>query len=303
MKSLSTTNLSKSFPHFRLNEVNVELEEGEFLGLLGKNGSGKSTFIRMLTGFDIPSLGDALVYGQSVMVPKKLYHLIGVVNQETKMEKHLTVREYITKEVTLRGLNRSAVDKAFSQGDLWEVAEERMEVLSLGSKRKAQIVRALVHSPKLLFLDEPTVGVDMVTRRWILNYLLAQKKERLSCVIVSHQAEEFRLLCDKILVFKRNDNVTNNHLINLKEESKRSIITVKISGFHPGVTDQFAQFTRQLNTDDRLNVEMVPEGIEINTDSDINDVLPFLVSEFAAGNVSMDGITIDRFNLERELEQ
>ncbi|MEM2119468.1 MAG: ATP-binding cassette domain-containing protein [Archaeoglobaceae archaeon] len=200
--------LVKDFGNFRaVDEVSFEVEEGEIFGLLGPNGAGKTTVVMILATLLKPSSGKAFVAGHDVvkeasMVRKK----IGIVFQETTLDLELTVRENLDFHGRLYGLKRDERNRRIKEVlelvELTEKANVAVKKLSGGMKRRLEIARGLLHFPRVLFLDEPTLGLDAISRRKIWEYILRVKGDT-TIFLTTHYIEEAEKLCNRVAIMNR----------------------------------------------------------------------------------------------------
>ena len=190
-----------------LDDCNLQVNEGELYGLLGVNGAGKTTLIKILCGLTAPSEGEAFVFGNSVRTDMTaIKRLIGVSPQETSVAPKLTVKENLQffAEVYYGDKNQrqNAVERVISAFSLDEVLVRRAGTLSGGWQRRLSIAAALVSNPKLLFLDEPTLGLDVLARRELWEVISALKG-KITVVLTSHYLEEMEALCDRVAVLNK----------------------------------------------------------------------------------------------------
>jgi len=203
---LETKDLGYSFApgRFAVRHLSLSLRRGEILGLLGRNGAGKTTTVRMLTTLLPPTEGTAVVLGQDVRTGgRALRSRIGVVLQAESLD-FVTVERNLTLYAFMWGVPREeAKTRAEEMITLFELEAARHRkpwALSGGERRRFQVARELMHDMEILFLDEPTVGLDAVARRRILRYLRERARGGLSIVFTTHILHEADLLCDRIAV-------------------------------------------------------------------------------------------------------
>ncbi len=178
--------------------VELNVHAGEIFALLGVNGAGKTTLIRMLTGLLRPSAGDALIFGRSITREMdQIKPLLGVSPQETAVAPNLTVRENLCLMAGLHGMDRARAEEVLGQLHLREVASARARTLSGGWMRRLSIAMALVNRPRLLFLDEPTLGLDVLVRRELWQFI-ADMRGSSTVVLTTHYLEEAEALADRI---------------------------------------------------------------------------------------------------------
>ena len=207
MSVIKTVNLTKVYKDvIAVDNLNLEIIEGELFSLLGVNGAGKTTTIKMLTGLVEATNGDALIYGKSINKDmSSIKPFIDVSMQETAIARKLTVEENIDFYGSLNGLSKEQITKVkeslYKSFDLGKVAKKQASKLSGGWQRKLSIALALVSNPKVLFLDEPTLGLDVLARRelWkIINSL----KGKMTIILTTHYMEEAESLSDRIGIMK-----------------------------------------------------------------------------------------------------
>lgn len=206
MALLQVENLTKTYKEVSaVKEINFELKEGEILGFLGPNGAGKSTTISMISSLLKPSNGDILLNGKSVLKdPQPLRKLLGVVPQDIALYPDLTGYENLLFFGKIYGLRKTElktrVEEILEVIGLKERAHERLETYSGGMKRRINIGAALLHEPKILIMDEPTVGIDPQSRNHILSTVKDLNAKGMTILYTSHYMEEVELLCDRIYI-------------------------------------------------------------------------------------------------------
>jgi len=201
--------------------LDLDLESGECLGLLGPNGAGKSTTVRILSTLLAPTSGTVRVLGlDPVRDGEKLRARIGVVPQELALYEHLSARENLAFFGGLQGLTGAMLADAVQQGlalaGLEERADERVKAFSGGMKRRLNVALALVHNPELVFLDEPTVGIDPQSRGRIFEMVEALRLRGVAMVYTSHQLGEVERLCDRIVILDGGAKVAEGTLAELQ---------------------------------------------------------------------------------------
>ena len=183
-----------------VDRLTLAIPQGGLFALLGVNGAGKSTLIRMLCGLARPTSGDALLLGKSVVKePGAVRALVGVSPQETAVAPNLTARENLELMAGAYGLRdaRRRAEDIIAAFGLGEVAKKPARALSGGWQRRLSIAMALVSDPKILFLDEPTLGLDVIARRALWTHI-RQVKERATVVLTTHYLEEAESLADQV---------------------------------------------------------------------------------------------------------
>ena len=199
--------ITKRFDDFTaVNEISFTVERGETFALLGPNGAGKSTLIRMLTTLMLPTAGTALVDGADIVKdPDKVRHAIGVIPQAMTSDLELSCRENLSIYAKLYSVPKERREKLIGEllqaVDLTEWADSQVKKLSGGMRRRLEIARGLVHEPRIFFLDEPTTGLDPVSRKNVWEMLERIKGERdLTLVLTTHLMDEADKLCDRIAI-------------------------------------------------------------------------------------------------------
>ncbi len=219
MKALEVQNLKKTYSD-KVAGVSVEavkgvsfsIEPGQIFGLLGPNGAGKTSLIGCATTLEKPTSGDILVFGDSV-IKKPLYTKmnVGVVHQEVINTGFFDITEILDFQSGYYGLykNKERCDYLMNKLSLYEHRNKKVKQLSGGMKRRLMIAKALVHSPKLLLLDEPTAGVDVGLRESLWRFVVELKKEGLSILLTTHYLEEAEKLCDQVAIINKGQLLFN----------------------------------------------------------------------------------------------
>lgn len=195
-----------------VDNLSLEIKGGEFMSLLGVNGAGKTTTIKMLSCLTVPDEGDAFLGGHSVRTEaSKVKKIIGVSPQETAVAPLLTVRENVEFIAGIYGFPKEKIkektEETLSSFGLTEEADKRAKNLSGGMMRRLSIALALVSEPEILFLDEPTLGLDVIARRELWKKISALKG-KITVVLTTHYLEEAEALSDRIAVMKKGKLLT-----------------------------------------------------------------------------------------------
>jgi ABC-2 type transport system ATP-binding protein len=212
--------------------IDFTLQEGAFVGLLGPNGAGKTTTIRMLTGLYKPTSGSVRYYGRDFFSnQKEIKGYIGVVHQYSNLDRDLTALENLNLHCILHGIPRSErkkrIEEALEFAGLAEQRDQQVKTFSGGMKRRLVIVRALLHEPMILFLDEPTVGLDPQIRRslWDLIVKVNQVKS-MAILLTTHYIEEAERLCKRVMIINSGKIISSGPPEELKEDLGRYVLEV-----------------------------------------------------------------------------
>ena len=207
MDAIIVDQLAKSFEDtVAVDRISFSVPEGELFGLLGPNGAGKTTTINMLATLLRPTSGKGLVAGFDILRQKDdVRRSIGVVFQETALDSKLTGRENLEFHAMMYSIGneerRRKIGEVMDLVDLSEKRDVLVENYSGGMKRRLEIARGLIHEPRVLFLDEPTLGLDAQTRRYIWDYIHRLNKERgVTIILTTHYMEEADFLCDRVAI-------------------------------------------------------------------------------------------------------
>lgn len=236
MNIVETFNLTKKFNGLiAVNNVSLKIKEGEIFGLLGPNGAGKTTFISMLCTLLKPTSGTAKVNGFDIVKQQnEVRKSIGIVFQEPSLDNRLTGRENLEMHAGLYGVPKSErkrrIDEVLKLVGLYERANELVRNYSGGMKRRLEIARGLIHYPKVLFLDEPTLGLDPQTREYIWEYIkkLAER-ERITILLTTHYMEEADALCDRVAIMDYGEIKVLDTPENLKNRLEGDVLTLEVS--------------------------------------------------------------------------
>ena len=223
MAAIEVDKLTKRFGTFvAVDQLSFDVEEGEIFGLLGPNGAGKSTLIRMLTTLIPPSEGTARVNGYEIVESANdVRQSIGVIPQAMTSDLDLSAEENLTIFAKLYGISRerrrNIIKELLKAVDLEQWADKPVKQFSGGMRRRLEIARGLVHEPKMFFLDEPTTGLDPVSRVAVWEMLARLKRERdLTILLTTHYMDEADKLCDRIAIVDHGKLVALDSPLKLK---------------------------------------------------------------------------------------
>lgn len=221
MNIVTISGVSKNYKKIKaLSDLNLEIEKGELFGLLGVNGAGKTTLIKILCGLTKKSSGKIAIDGLDLDEDlDKIKEIVDISPQETSVANNLTVRENL--EFFANVYNKSTaedIEQIVNTFSLGEVTSQRAKTLSGGYKRRLSIAIALISKPKLLFLDEPTLGLDVFARRELWN-IINKLKNQVTIVLTSHYLEEIENLCDKVAVLSKGKLLTVGTIEQIKQRA------------------------------------------------------------------------------------
>ncbi len=226
--------LTKRFKDVKaVDHVSFNVEHGELFGLLGPNGAGKTTTINMLCTLLKPTSGHAEVAGFDVSKNRDMVrNSIGIVFQETALDERLTGRENLDFHSVMYGIppdvRHRRIDEVLDLVELKEKANVLVEKYSGGMKRRLEIARGLIHRPKVLFLDEPSLGLDAQTRRNIWEYVKKLNEEDVTIILTTHYMEEADYLCDRVAIMDQGRIVAIDTPGSLKDALGGDVLTLEI---------------------------------------------------------------------------
>ena len=296
--AIEVLDLKKSFgENHAVQGVSFEVAQGEIFSLLGPNGAGKTTTISMLSCLLRPNDGDARIMGHSIRSDQVgVKSVLGVVPQEIALYEDLTARENLSfwgKMYGLRGSKlKSRVDEVLDVIGLRDRAGDRVGKYSGGMKRRVNIGVALLHKPKVIYMDEPTVGIDPQSRRNILDSVVKLKNEGMTVLYTTHYMEEAQELSDHIGIMDHGKLIacgTGDELVKLVGQQTRIDLTLNADG---GTVMNLWQSIEGVS---RVSTE---EGVVTVLVTDSNLVLPHLFEAAARLSIRITSVDIREPNLE-----
>jgi ABC-2 type transport system ATP-binding protein len=235
--AIRVESLTKTFNGFTaVDRISFAVGEGELLGLLGPNGAGKTTTINMLSTLLRPTSGSATVAGFDVARDRdSVRKSIGVVFQEPALDGKLTGRENLEFHTMMYGIGkaerRRRIDEVLALVELTDKAATLVEKYSGGMKRRLEIARGLTHRPKVLFLDEPTLGLDAQTRRHIWDYIRKLNTEAgVTIILTTHYMEEADFLCGRVAIMDHGKFVALDTPVRLKDTLGGDVVSLELEG-------------------------------------------------------------------------
>ncbi len=263
-----------------LDNLNLEVKEGEIFGLLGPNGAGKTTFLNILGGIVIKNSGNVNVWGHDLdKDPRSVRSSIGIVPQEINLDAFFNPKQLLELQAGLYGIPKKdrITDEILKMVSLEKEAYSYARSLSGGMKRRLLIAKAMVHRPPILVLDEPTAGVDVELRQNLWNNVRSLKKQGVTIILTTHLMYEAQEMCDRIAIINKGNlitvDTTNNLLNSIK--TKKIIFKVKkiikkklensngIKFFYNSENEIVALYERKKHKIDEIINKVKNEGMEI----------------------------------------
>ncbi|WGI17854.1 ATP-binding cassette domain-containing protein [Methanonatronarchaeum sp. AMET-Sl] len=243
---IEVNNLSKRYGNIHaVDDISFKVDDGEIFGLLGPNGAGKTTTIGMLTTEIRPTEGKALVSGLDVTKnPLGVKMKIGVVPQHRSLDKKLSGRENISIMARAYGVQnrREKIDDVLRMVGLHERADDNIKKYSGGMLQRLLIARALIHEPDIIFLDEPTMGLDPHARRAIWQKIIELNKQGKTMLLTTHYMEEADALCDRVAIMSEGKIVGLDSPTNLKKKGPaENVIKVGLDDVYPELIEKLKQ--------------------------------------------------------------
>ena len=284
MYSIETKSLTKSFGDLvAVNDISFSVEKGEIFGFLGPNGAGKSTTMMIFTTLLKPTNGNALVGGFDVLKnPKQVRENIGFVQQETTVDEYLSGRENLLLQAKLNHIPKNEINQRIDEVlDLIELSDKQDEAVvtySGGMRKRLDIAGGLLHHPRVLFLDEPTVGLDIQTRRKIWQYIKKIHTQfDMTIFLTTHYMEEADSLCDRIGIIDHGKIQVIDTPKNMKNDLGNEIISLVIesnSNYDSFLLElKKIEFIKKINEDDSKltlftsnGTEVIPKIFQISSD-------------------------------------
>ncbi len=271
MNIVEVKNLTKKFSVkggntiIAVDSISFNVEQGEIFGFLGPNGAGKSTTISILSTLLAPTSGEAKINGFSILSQRnEVRKSIGLVFQDPSLDDRLTAKENLRFHADLyqvkKGLGDVLLPEVLKLVDLWDRRDHLVRTFSGGMKRRLEIARGLIHQPKLLFLDEPTLGLDPQTRYNIWEYILKLKKEKdMTIFMTTHYMNEAEY-CDRIAIIDQGKIVALDTPANLKKMVGNDIISITTQEKNKLIGELASKFKLEARAEDEKVKIEVEEG-------------------------------------------
>ncbi|QSO48870.1 ABC transporter ATP-binding protein [Alicyclobacillus mengziensis] len=295
--AVEVTHLYKNFGVFHaVSDLSFRIRKGEIFGLLGPNGSGKTTTLNMISGLSDPTSGEVRVFGLN---PRKqsssVRRLLGVVPQETALYEELSAERNLVFHAELfgyRGREKSErVEAMLELAQLRDRAKSRVKTFSGGMKRRLSITRALLHNPWLVYLDEPTLGVDVQSRNVIWDYILKMKQEGKSVLLTTNYLEEANTLCDRIAILDQGKLIAQDTPAALRARFGSSVLDLEVTGIP---LTGFCNRLRQLSGVQGVEVkdDRVAISLASMSDGDAGTLVPQILRDVTDNGGSVRHMTL-----------
>ena len=236
MYSIETKNLTKKYKDkIVVNGVNLKIKDGELFSLLGTNGAGKTTTIKMLSGLILPSNGEIKILGLNMKTDKnQIKGNLNISTQETSIAPNLTVKENLEFMAGVYKIEnkKEKIDELIKLFDLDEVLKQKTKTLSGGWQRKVSIALSLINNPKILFLDEPTLGLDVIARRSLWK-VIKSLKGKTTIILTTHYMKEAEELSDRVGIISKGELIkvgTTKELIKNSNSNNLEEAFIKLAG-------------------------------------------------------------------------
>ncbi|MHA1332842.1 MAG: ATP-binding cassette domain-containing protein [Candidatus Odinarchaeia archaeon] len=294
---IEVKNLVKKYNNFTaVDNVSFNVYRGEIFSLLGPNGAGKTTTINILTTLIPPTSGEAYIAGIDVVKnPKEVRRKIGITFQEMVLDRDLTVWETLEFHGWLYGIpkseRRKKIEELLEIVGLSEKRNALIKTLSGGMKRKLEIIRGLMNNPEVLFLDEPTLGLDPQSRMIIWDQIRRINKEGVTVFMTTHYMDEAERLSDKVAIMDQGKIAALDTPENLKNKLGRDVVYLKLDTH---LREHARHLILQTINHGIKEIKDIEDGITVTLQGDVSEIVPKLFKVLNAA-----GITIHSFNLKR----
>jgi ABC-2 type transport system ATP-binding protein len=297
MSSIVAKSLYKSYNSVNaVDGIDLSIKSGRVFGFLGPNGAGKSTTIKLLTTLIPPTSGELTILGINAKEnPLQIRHRIGVVLQQPSYEPSLSVEKSLEKYGMMwdvpRKIRKERIEALLTDFDLHEIRKKKTEDLSIGQRRRLQVAREFMHDMELLFLDEPTIGLDPSARRKLLDFLKMKVKEGITIFFTTHVLTEAEYLCDEIAIINKGKIIAVDTPEKLKNRfGKKKTIKIHLSQIHENLKKLLSE-VKDCNID-------FNQGIIIIHSDESEVVLLKVLQILNSNNISIEDLSAMPTNLE-----
>ncbi|MGI0075578.1 MAG: ATP-binding cassette domain-containing protein, partial [Nitrosotalea sp.] len=297
MYSIEVNSLSKSYGGFTaVDGIDLKVEKGKIFGFLGPNGAGKTTTMKLLTTLIPPSGGTMSILGiDAIKSPLEIRKKIGVVLQQPSYEPTLSVEKSLEKYGMMWNVDKKTrkerVEELLVAFDLVDIRKKKNDDLSIGQRRRVQVAREFMHDMELLFLDEPTVGLDPSARRGLLDYIKGKVKDGLTIFFTTHILEEAEYLCDDIAIINKGTIIA----VDTPEELKNKFGRQKTIKIHVSEQENISSLLADISD---CTIEH-DSGVVITVHSTQSEqVLQNILQILASNGITVDDLSVVPTSLE-----
>jgi len=263
-RDLTKVYASKHGRKVALDGISLAIPRGSFFALLGPNGAGKSTFINILAGLVTKSSGQACIWGRDIDVDHRAAKAaIGIVPQELNLDPFFTPRELLDVQAGLYGVPKAErrTEEILQAVGLADKADSYARTLSGGMRRRLLVAKAMVHTPPVLVLDEPTAGVDIELRQSLWAYVKQLNANGVTVVLTTHYLEEAEELCDRIAIINQGKLVACDSKQSLLARLDSKAMLISVDGGLTAVPDSLAAYSPEIRADGRLMLRYAPSAV------------------------------------------
>ena len=270
-------NLKKTFQGGleALKGVNLEIQRGEILALLGPNGAGKTTLINAICGIVLPTSGTISVDGYDVVKDfRKTRSMIGLVPQELHLEAFEKVFQNVSYTRGLYGKKKDPayIEKILKDLSLWDKKDSKLRELSGGMKKRALIAKALSHEPKILFLDEPTAGVDINLRRDMWRAVKELKENGVTIILTTHYIEEAEAISDRVSVINNGEIIITDNKNDLMQKMGQKNLTIEFQEPFSQIPSTLESYNLKMNSNNSLTYSYDSHGSSTGITALLQDI-------------------------------
>src|SRR6478736_1403169 len=300
---ISVSNLRKRYGKantYAINDITFDVKYGSVFGFLGPNGAGKTTTVKILTTLLRATSGSIYIFGRQLLKNQsEIKKRVGVVSQNPSFETNLTVERALDLYGILWGLNdkqlrKEKINKILNTFDLESIKSIKNDELSIGQRRRVQVAREFIHEMDLLFLDEPTVGLDPSARRLLLDYIKSQVKSGLTVFFTTHIMEEAEYLCDNIAIINKGRIVAIDTPNGLKHKyNAPNILDLKLKDF---VSPSILSLIKEITNYSQVELDG-SYGLRIHSHN-AQKILTKIIDIFSKNSIKIESIIINSPSLE-----
>jgi len=298
MSSIIAKSLLKSYNSVNaVDGIDLCVKSGQVFGFLGPNGAGKSTTIKLLTTLIPPTSGELTILGINAKEnPLEIRHKIGVVLQQPSYEPSLSVEKSLEKYGLMwdvpRKIRKERVEELLSDFDLQDIRKKKTDDLSIGQRRRLQVAREFMHDMELLFLDEPTIGLDPSARRKLLDFLKRKVKDGLTIFFTTHVLTEAEYICDEIAIINKGKIIAVDSPDDLKNRfGRKKTIKIHLSEVNENLKNLLSEVK-----DCKIDFDL---GSNITINSDESEVVLLQVLQILnSNNITVEDLSAMPTNLE-----